>query len=77
MFLGECNVLGVSVEQEVESVGLVQLRAGRSLIDIVDTNTVLGKQRGTAPVRQDGTNLDHFCLRVEPFDSDAIRAHLA
>ena len=30
----------------------------------------------TAPGRE-GRNLDHLCLRVEPFDQDAIVAHLA
>jgi glyoxylase I family protein len=24
-----------------------------------------------------GRNVDHVCLRVEPFDADALRAHLA
>jgi hypothetical protein len=24
----------------------------------------------------EGRNLDHFCLRVEPFDEAAIRSHL-
>ncbi len=71
-----CNVLGMKVERTVESVGLVQLRAGRSLIDIVDSNGVLGKRRGVPPDRNNGTNLDHFCLRIEPFDVAAIRAHL-
>ncbi len=71
-----CEVLGMKVERTVESVGLVQLRAGRSLIDIVDVNGVLGKRHGVAPDRNNGTNLDHFCLRIEPFDTEAIRTHL-
>ncbi len=71
-----CEVLGMNVERTVESVGLVQLRAGRSLIDIVDTDGVLGKRRGVAPDKNNGTNLDHFCLRIEPFDAETIRAHL-
>lgn len=36
----------------------------------------LGRAGGAAPGRE-GRNLDHFCLRVEPFDEAAIRAHLA
>ncbi|MCZ6640453.1 MAG: VOC family protein [Gammaproteobacteria bacterium] len=71
-----CEVLGMKVERTVESVGLVQLRAGASLIDIVDSKGVLGKRRGVPPDRNNGTNLDHFCLRIEPFDAEAIRAHL-
>jgi glyoxylase I family protein len=35
----------------------------------------LGRQGGAAPGAQ-GRNLDHFCVRVEPFDADAIRAEL-
>ena len=42
----------------------IQLRAGRSLVDLVP-----GGQAG-------GCNMDHFCLRVEPFDAASIRAHL-
>ena len=35
----------------------------------------LGRQGG-APSGAEGRNVDHFCLRVEPFDAEAIRAHL-
>ena len=31
------NILGCKVERTVDSIGLYQLRAGTSLIDIVDT----------------------------------------
>jgi catechol-2,3-dioxygenase len=36
----------------------------------------LGRMGGAAP-GPEGRNLDHFCLRVEPFDEAGIRAHLA
>ena len=71
-----CDVLGCTIERSVASIGLVQLRAGRSLIDIVGIDGVLGRKGGAAPGRE-GRNMDHVCLRVEPFDVDAIRAHLA
>jgi len=71
-----CEVLGMKVERTVESVGLVQLRAGASLIDIVDSNGVLGRRRGEPPDSNNGANLDHFCLRIDPFDAEAIRSHL-
>ncbi len=62
-----CEVLGCAREREVPAARLVQLRAGASLIDIV-----------AAPDRPPGAgNMDHFCLRVEPFDAAAIIAHLA
>jgi hypothetical protein len=31
---------------------------------------------GGAPPGADGKNLDHFALRIESFDADALRAHL-
>ncbi len=73
-FYGE--VLGCAVEKRQEAIGLVQLRAGRSLIDLVDVDGKLGRMGGAAPGRE-GRNLDHLCLRVEPFNEAAIRAHLA
>jgi catechol 2,3-dioxygenase-like lactoylglutathione lyase family enzyme len=71
-----CGALGCSVERRQDEIGLVQLRAGRSLIDLVPVVGKLGKVGGAAP-GPEGRNLDHFCLRVDPFDEAAIRAHLA
>jgi catechol 2,3-dioxygenase-like lactoylglutathione lyase family enzyme len=71
-----CDVLGCSVERRQDEIGLVQLRAGRSLIDLGPVDGKLGLQGGAAPGAE-GRNVDHFCLRVEPFDGDAIREHLA
>jgi glyoxylase I family protein len=71
-----CDALGCRVERRLDGIGLVQLRAGAALIDLVPVAGKLGGQGGAAPGRE-GRNLDHFCLRVEPFDADAIRAHLA
>jgi catechol 2,3-dioxygenase-like lactoylglutathione lyase family enzyme len=65
------DVLGCPVERVLEDLGLHQLRAGGSLIDLVDAAAPLGRQGG-APPGEDGGNLDHLCLRVEPFDADAI-----
>lgn len=70
-----CQVLGCTVERRLESIGLVQLRAGRALLDLVPVSGALGRAGGAAPGRE-GRNLDHFCFRVEPFDAEAIRAHL-
>ncbi|NRF68099.1 VOC family protein [Aquincola sp. S2] len=71
-----CEVLGCSVEKRQDSIGLVQLRAGDSLIDLVPVSGQLGRAGGAAPGRE-GRNLDHFCLRIEAFDEAAIRAELA
>ena len=70
-----CDVLGCSVELRQDDLGLVQLRAGRSLIDLVPIDGKIGRTGGAAPGKE-GRNLDHFCLRVDPFDEPAIRAHL-
>jgi catechol 2,3-dioxygenase-like lactoylglutathione lyase family enzyme len=71
-----CDALGCNVERRQETLGLVQLRAGSSLIDLVPVNGKLGRAGGAAPAAQ-GRNMDHFCVRVEPFDEEAIRSHLA
>jgi catechol 2,3-dioxygenase-like lactoylglutathione lyase family enzyme len=70
-----CDVLGCTVERRQDKIGLIQLRAGRSIIDLVPVEGKLGKAGGVAPGRE-GRNLDHFCLRVEPFDEAEIRRHL-
>jgi catechol 2,3-dioxygenase-like lactoylglutathione lyase family enzyme len=70
------DVLGCSVERRRDDIGLVQLRAGRSLIDLVPVDGPLGRAGGAAPARE-GRNLDHLCLRLEePFDERAVRASL-
>jgi glyoxylase I family protein len=70
-----CDVLGCSIERRRDELGLVQLRAGRSMIDLVPVEGKLGRAGGAAP-GPEGRNLDHFCLRVDPFDERAIRRHL-
>ena len=73
-FYGE--VLGCHVERRREHLGLVHLRAGASMIDVVDVAGKLGA-RGGAPAGVEGRNVDHLCLRIDPFDETALRAHLA
>lgn len=73
-FYGE--VLGCQVERRQIDIGLVQLRAGSALIDLVPVDGKLGSMGGAAPGGE-GHNLDHLCLRVEPYDEAAIRRHLA
>ena len=60
------NVLGCSLEKVQKEIGLYQLRAGSSLIDLIHVDS---------PTKE-GKNLDHFCLRIEPFDEEEIRQHL-
>ena len=70
-----CGTLGMRVERRLDALGLIQLRAGRSLLDLVRVDGELGRAGGAPPGR-DGRNLDHFCLRVDPFDEPEIRATL-
>jgi glyoxylase I family protein len=71
-----CGVLGCSEERRLDALGLVQLRAGAALIDLVPVDSPLGRHGGPAPA-ETGRNLDHFALQLERFDEAAIRSHLA
>ena len=57
-----CGALGLREERRVESIGLIQLRAGASMVDLVP--------RDGAPA--DAGNMDHFCLRIAPWEPAAI-----
>jgi glyoxylase I family protein len=70
-----CDVLGAQRVAWRPEFGMTHLRAGTSMIDLVAVDGPLGKSGGVAPGEQ-GRNMDHLCLRVEPFDQDAIVAHL-
>jgi catechol 2,3-dioxygenase-like lactoylglutathione lyase family enzyme len=69
------DVLGCAVERARPDLGLYHLRAGASQVDIVDTDGTLGRAGGGPPAA-DGRNMDHVCLRIDPFDGDALAAHL-
>jgi catechol 2,3-dioxygenase-like lactoylglutathione lyase family enzyme len=59
------RVLGCDIERDVrEEFGLVQLRAGTGLIDLVNVDSKLGAPGG-GPPKATGNNLDHFCLQVD------------
>jgi glyoxylase I family protein len=60
------QALGFVVERRLDRLSLVQMRAGASLLDLVE------KERP-----KEGGNLDHVCFRIEPFDRDAIEAQLS
>jgi glyoxylase I family protein len=70
------DILGCEVERQVEEFGLVQLRAGSSLVDLVDVAGKIGCNGGAAPGFE-GRNLDHFCLRIDGFEEKALKKHLA
>ena len=59
------QALGFREERRIERLGLVQMRAGASMLDLIHAE------------RGEGKNMDHLCFRVEPFDRDAIVTTLA
>lgn len=69
------DVIGCELEREIEELGLYQMRAGTSLIDLVDCNGDLGRMGG-APPGVGARNMDHFCLRVSPWNEADIASHL-
>jgi glyoxylase I family protein len=71
------DVLGARVERRVDRIGLVQLRAGESIIDLVDLNTDWLKAEGARMFAAEARNVDHICIRIDPFDEPAIERHLA
>ena len=66
-----CDVLGAEHIAYRPKFGMSHLRVGESIIDLVEVD-----KRGIPAPAAGGLNLDHFCLRVEPFDQEAIVGHL-
>jgi len=69
------EVLGCIEERRVGSINLVQLRAGRSLIDLLGSAAGEGEGGGRT-IAGGGRNMDHFAVRVETFEEVKLRAHL-
>jgi len=69
------EVLGCHIERRLDDIGLIQLRAGASLIDLVPLDSPLGQAGGAGP-GEDGRNVDHFALALAQFEEPALRAHL-
>lgn len=68
-------VLGCEVVRKREHLGLVHLRAGASMIDLVSVDGRLGQRGGPAPAAV-ARNVDHLCLRIEPFNESDLVLHL-
>jgi catechol 2,3-dioxygenase-like lactoylglutathione lyase family enzyme len=71
-----CDVLGAAQVAWRPEFGMSHLKAGASMIDLIAVDGPLGTPGGAAPGKE-GRNMDHLCLRIEPFDQEAIVAHLA
>lgn len=70
-----CEVIGCSIERRRDDIGLIQLRAGDALIDLIPLDGMLGAKGGAGPGLE-GRNMDHLCLRIADFSITAVRAHL-
>ena len=70
------EVLGCTVVERDRDFGLHQLRAGASLIDLLDMTRPGGQAGGPPPGPGRGKNVDHFAVQVAPWDEAAIRAWL-
>ena len=70
-----CDVLGATQVAYRPEFGMSHLRVGSAMIDLVEVDGPLGRPGGAAPGRE-GRNLDHLCLKVEPFDQEQILSHL-
>ncbi|HET6330536.1 MAG TPA: VOC family protein [Holophagaceae bacterium] len=69
------DALGCGVIRRREDLGLVHIRVGSSLVDLISIDGELGREGGAAPGAE-GHNVAHLCLRVEPFDPAAIQARM-
>lgn len=66
-----CDVLGAEHIAYRPDFAMSHLRVGEGMLDLVEAG-----KRGLGVPEGGRLNLDHFCFRVEPFDADAIVAHL-
>lgn len=69
------KVLGCSIKKKNDRLAMIHLGAGGSMIDLIDVQGPLGAAGGAAPEKE-RRNVDHFCLRIDPFDEAAILEHL-
>jgi len=61
------QILGLSEERRLDQIGLIQLRAGASMLDLVPA---------VEPRIESARNVDHFCLGVEASDLDQVIHYL-
>lgn len=69
------NVLGCTIEGKLPQYGMLQLRAGSALIDLVDIS--VPQAAWAVPPVAGGRNFDHLCLALGAHDEGKLRRHLA
>ena len=62
------RLLGLVEERRLEAIGLIQLRAGASMLDLVPA---------AEPRVEHGRNVDHFCLGIDAPDLARVTRWLA
>ena len=70
-----CDVLRCQIAARNEDAGIVHLRAGGQMIDLIWLEGRMGKLGGAEP-RVEARNMHHVCLAYEPHDSNALFAYL-
>ena len=60
------QALGFREERRIDTLHLVQMRAGASMLDLIANDAQVTSR-----------NMDHLCFRIEQFDRDAIVMRLA
>lgn len=60
------DVLGCELEREQPQINLVQLRAGKNIIDLVAVKE-----------KPPGQNVEHFCLQIHPFNFPELEQYFA
>lgn len=65
--------IGCELVRHNEKFDLYHLRVGAQLIDLIAVGGILGQRGGAAPGAE-GRNVDHFAIRIETFDADALHA---
>jgi catechol 2,3-dioxygenase-like lactoylglutathione lyase family enzyme len=61
------RILGLIEERRIAQIGLIQLRAGRSMIDLVPTG---------GPRVEAAFNVDHICIGIEARDLNEVVSYL-
>ena len=68
-------VLGCEVVRKRDDLGLIHLRVGASMVDLISIDGKLGRAGGVG-AGVEGRNVDHLCLRIDPFIEEDIVRHL-
>ncbi len=61
------RILGLVEERRIDQIGLIQLRAGRSMIDLVPA---------AHPRSEEALNVDHVCLAIDAPDMNEVARYL-